>query len=322
MTPPKHVSFDSGKYTGRVEETLALEALLRRDPSIDSIPVTNLFIAHYHAYPCTVVIQALPSSARIHVPTLRRYLEIDHKHDSAQDIVKRQYHPTTRSLYITDFLADLGHGIMLDCEACQLIDEVENPNKYRTDGSAGHFLVVEKVRVNYLPQHETYVNGELASRLSSFYILPSHWKTIQIVYPHSQKGYYVNKINIKKPVIYDLSISYGPRLAALHRTIIRSLLLDDWKGLILLHGIEGTGKTYYIRYLINELASLPIICLPRWYSTSHVIRRLSSVIKTRPWLYSRRGRCEWRVESVQLTFLSRTRIGRKLEQRRSQTSTR
>ena len=85
---------------------------------------------------------------------------------------------------------------------------------------------------------------------------------IQVVYPHSEKGYYVNKIKIKKPVIYDLSISYGTRLAALHRTIIRSLLLDDWKGLVLLHGIEGTGKTYYIRYLINELASLPIICLP------------------------------------------------------------
>ncbi len=35
----------------------------------------------------TILIQASFSSAKRHVPTIRRYLEIDHEHNSAQDIV-------------------------------------------------------------------------------------------------------------------------------------------------------------------------------------------------------------------------------------------
>jgi hypothetical protein len=122
------------------------------------IPATHRFIVHYHSYPYTVLIEASTSSAKLHVPTIRRYLEVDHKHNSVQDIIKYEYHPTARSLYIINFLANLGDGIMLVCESCQLIDDTDNPNKYKSDGLYNHFLIAEKLRINYLPQHENYVN--------------------------------------------------------------------------------------------------------------------------------------------------------------------
>ncbi len=180
MTSTKRVSLVTRKYTGQIEEPSTLQTLLRSDLSNKRIPVTHIFIAHYHAYPCTVLIQALSNSAKLHVPTIRRYLEIDHKHNSTHDIVKREYHPIAHSLYITDFLADLDNGIMLDCENCQLINDIDNPNKYKSDGPHDHFLIVEKVRISYLPQHEIYVNGELASKLASFYILQLKLTTIQV----------------------------------------------------------------------------------------------------------------------------------------------
>jgi hypothetical protein len=50
------------------------------------------------AYPCTVLIQASISSAKLDAPTIHCYLQFDRKHNSAQDIVKDEYHPIARSL--------------------------------------------------------------------------------------------------------------------------------------------------------------------------------------------------------------------------------
>ncbi|CAF1214303.1 unnamed protein product [Rotaria sordida] len=180
MTPSKRTSLITTNYTGHIEDTSILQRFLCTDLSNQRIPVTHLFIAHYHAYPCTVIIQASTSLGKLHVPSIRRYLEIDHKHNSTEDIIKREYHPIVRSFYITNFLANLGNGIMIDCENCQLINDIDNPNKYKSDGYYDYFLIVEKLRINYLPEHDIYVNDELASKLSSFYVLQSKSTIIQV----------------------------------------------------------------------------------------------------------------------------------------------
>ncbi|CAF3559052.1 unnamed protein product [Rotaria sp. Silwood1] len=271
MTSTKHTSLTTTKYTGHIEDSSILQTFIRTDLSNQRIPVTHLFIAHYHAYPCTVVIQASTSLGKLHVPTIRRYIENDHKHNSTEDIIKREYHPIIRSFYITDFLANLGNGIMIDCENCQLINDIDNPNKYKSDGFDDYFLIVEKVRINYLPEHDIYVNDELASKLSSFYVLQSKLTTIQVVCKSSQQGYYLHGINIKKPFIYDLSLSYGKDFITIHHQILKQLNKIEWKGIILLYGLPGTGKTYYMRYLINELQEKNVIFFP-----SDIIHNLSS----------------------------------------------
>ncbi|CAF4836515.1 unnamed protein product [Rotaria socialis] len=265
MNSPQPVSFMPTSYTGYIENPSILHSLLRTDLSNQQIPATHLFLSHYHAYPCTVVIQPSISSGRLHVPSIRRYLEMDHKHNSSQDIVKREYR------HITDFLANLGNGIMLDCQNCRLINAVDNPNKYKPDGDHNHFLTVDKVRIHYLPQHDNYVNEELASKLSSFYVLQSTSTAIQVVCKYPTQGYYLRGISVKKPFICDISLNYGKDFTVIHHHIIKQLAKPDWKGIVLLYGIPGTGKTYYIRYLINELQEKNLIYFP-----SDIIRALSS----------------------------------------------
>ena len=251
---------------------------MRADLSPERIPILNVFLARYRTYPCTATIEALPRSSKLHVPTIRRYLETAHEHSPLDDIVQRHYHPRTRSLYMTAFLADLGHGIMIDCEQCQLIDDVDNPNKYRSDGPGGFFLITNQIRIHYLPQHEHLVVGELASQLSSFYIFPPHSKMIQVLVKNAQQIYSFLRVTIKNPVIYDLDLNYGSNFLGFHDRLIKTVSHPEWRGLVVLHGYEGTGnrivfqlhfstndsvgKTYYLRYLINELDRLRLICIP------------------------------------------------------------
>lgn len=278
MSSPKRVSFNPVKYAGRLEDAVALQNLMRTDLSPERIPILNLFLARYRTYPCTAVIEALPRSAKLHVPTIRRYLETGHQHSPLDDIVHRHYHPRTRSLYITAFLADLGHGIMIDCDRCQLTDEVDNPNKYRSDGPTGSFLITDRIRIHYLPQHENLVVGDLASQLSSFYVFPSQSKMIQVLVKNAQQNYSFFRVTIKKPMIYDLDLNYGSNFLGFHDRLMKTFSHPEWRGIVVLHGHEGTGnriffrprlsekvsvgKTYYLRYLINELDRLRLICIP------------------------------------------------------------
>lgn len=57
----------------------------------------------------------------------------------------------------------------------------------------------------------------------------------------------------KKFKINDLDIHYGDNFKNYHNDLFKKLK-GDKKGLILLHGDPGTGKTYYIRYLLQQLS--------------------------------------------------------------------
>lgn len=63
---------------------------------------------------------------------------------------------------------------------------------------------------------------------------------------------------IERPVrqdftIRDLDINYGEGFTEFHNELI-ARFVSGKKGLILFHGVPGTGKTYYIRHLLKELA--------------------------------------------------------------------
>lgn len=51
----------------------------------------------------------------------------------------------------------------------------------------------------------------------------------------------------------DLSVNYNSDLLPINDIIIERLNKENDKGIVLLHGIPGTGKTSYIRHLINNV---------------------------------------------------------------------
>jgi tRNA uridine 5-carbamoylmethylation protein Kti12 len=84
---------------------------------------------------------------------------------------------------------------------------------------------------------------------SQFYLLIS---TIE--------GIGTKKMQFSKPKL-NIEDSYNDDFKEIHQTIFKRLSKKNDKGLILLHGKPGTGKTSYIRYLISTLKK-DIIFLP------------------------------------------------------------
>ncbi|MFA6571277.1 MAG: AAA family ATPase [Bacteroidota bacterium] len=68
----------------------------------------------------------------------------------------------------------------------------------------------------------------------------------------NQHGFDLEQKEINCPEI-DFAINYNEDFTPIHKLITERLSIDNSKGLVLLHGISGTGKTTYIRYLINIL---------------------------------------------------------------------
>ena len=67
-------------------------------------------------------------------------------------------------------------------------------------------------------------------------------------------------MEISKPRL-NIEDNYNEDFKDIHQTIIRRLSKKNDKGLVLLHGKPGTGKTSYIRYLISSLKK-NVIFLP------------------------------------------------------------
>jgi hypothetical protein len=73
-------------------------------------------------------------------------------------------------------------------------------------------------------------------------------------------GFGLEQKKIECPDI-DFELNYNDNFKEINNLILEKLAIENSKGLILLHGKAGTGKTTYIRYLINQL-NKQIIYIP------------------------------------------------------------
>lgn len=76
----------------------------------------------------------------------------------------------------------------------------------------------------------------------------------------SKLGITTKSLEITKPKL-NIGDNYNDDFKEIHQTILKRLTKNNDKGLVLLHGKPGTGKTSYIRYLISLLKK-DIIFLP------------------------------------------------------------
>lgn len=60
----------------------------------------------------------------------------------------------------------------------------------------------------------------------------------------------------------DLELNYGSGFLRVHNTIVEKLNTNRGKGIILLHGDPGTGKTSYIKYLTSLITEKDILFIP------------------------------------------------------------
>lgn len=68
----------------------------------------------------------------------------------------------------------------------------------------------------------------------------------------SDSGLGIKYMEVKNTEI-DLSLNYNDDFIPIHEIILKRLSSELDKGIVLLHGAPGTGKTTYIRHLINKV---------------------------------------------------------------------
>ncbi len=76
----------------------------------------------------------------------------------------------------------------------------------------------------------------------------------------NREGFDLDVFEIEKSKI-DLTLNYNDDFPEVSGRIINSLKKES-KGIALLHGVPGTGKTTYIRYLLSQIKDKQIIYIP------------------------------------------------------------
>lgn len=64
------------------------------------------------------------------------------------------------------------------------------------------------------------------------------------------------------PTSLDLKLFYNDDFIPIHELILKRLNQENDKGIVLLHGLPGTGKTTYIRYLIGSIKKKVLFVSP------------------------------------------------------------
>jgi hypothetical protein len=75
-------------------------------------------------------------------------------------------------------------------------------------------------------------------------------------------GFYLETGKIKTPENFSLEKQYNDSFIKEHNKIINFINDDDKSGLVMLHGLKGTGKSTYIKYLVSSNPEKKFVYVP------------------------------------------------------------
>ena len=222
----------------------------------DTIPAIRIFLAKYHAYPCILYCYLDDTNASFHTTTIFNYIRDELKHDLDTDCIVRYYCREAKELFVDSRLSDIGNGIIIDLTGSFCESDIQNPNKFQPDFSDNYFVISRGITIYYLPEHDKFVQ-DLSKCFSKMIVYTSKSSTLEMVC-RNQCGYYLSSINIKKPLITDLALHYGKDFTVVHEKILKNLNKKEGNGIVLLHGIPGSGiyKNFLKKERYNILSSI------------------------------------------------------------------
>ena len=95
-----------------------------------------------------------------------------------------------------------------------------------------------------------------------FYVAPNGEQNTFWRICSSQSGYYLEKGNCKCPENFEVSKLYNNDFINEDIKINNFIDKEDQSGIIILHGEKGTGKSSYIKYLINKHPDKKFVFVP------------------------------------------------------------
>jgi len=170
--------------------------------------------------------------------------------DDTEYNLKRDKYVPTREVWL---LAD---GYILNLWTGESKNIYANPE---IDIKLGkHESLVEGNTILVPPHESPRVNKEFEKRLIDTFkkttIKEYERNSIGMMCVDGSGDLYVKEFTLdKKFKINDLDIHYGDGFKTFESDLFKKLKTDT-KGLVLLHGSPGTGKTYFLRYLLQKLA--------------------------------------------------------------------
>jgi len=112
--------------------------------------------------------------------------------------------------------------------------------------------------------------NSFVEHILQFYIAPEEeenniWRLCQ-----SSSGFYLDKGKVKVYQNFDIHKLYNDGFETEDEKISKFIAEDDKSGLVILHGEKGTGKTSYIKHLVNSYPNRKFVYVP-----AHMINILS-----------------------------------------------
>jgi len=120
----------------------------------------------------------------------------------------------------------------------------------------------------------------LISELKKFKEKRIPGKPSMAILVNSERGLSTKNLHLSKPSL-ALDLHYNDDFIPVHKTIVKRLSHSPNKGLVLLHGKPGTGKTSYIRYLISRVKK-NVIFLPPNLASALTMPQLMPIIMDNP----------------------------------------
>ena len=222
----------------------------KTDFTHDNFPLGEYFLEHFKTTPNVLIVEAR------HSIKLEKWLDTNYeKIHEVTTLLNGNLIPQTK-LYRYETLAG---NVVIEIK-------YDMPNIFDSDLLDNSLLNKKKIKIN-----------ELAVSIKCFY------QTLEILQPFldilkkdkfkEKPNHYLSiitkdefglrlkdfKIPLHKKL--DLKLHYGKNFLDAHDDIIKGLENGD-SGLVLLHGKPGTGKTTYIRHLINSLTKKIIFVPP------------------------------------------------------------
>lgn len=135
------------------------------------------------------------------------------------------------------------------------------------------------VRLLFKSSDEEKIN-KLITQISKFKKKKSYRDPELSLLINTNYGLDTKSLKITKPKL-KIEDNYNDDFVEIHKTIHKRLSKNNDKGLVLLHGKPGTGKTSYIRYLIGSLKK-KVIFLPPNLASAITNPELLSVLIDEP----------------------------------------
>jgi SpoVK/Ycf46/Vps4 family AAA+-type ATPase len=189
----------------------------------------ELFLNHFSTIPNVILVETInPKKAA-------DYFIEKYKHEILEKFFMKSSHRETKKLEINEYYFVLNNLIIV----------------FSTDENQTYFLCSES---------NIEKTNEIISELSQFKKKSTRTDRKISLLISTMRGIEIESLKITKPKL-KIQDNYNEDFLEIHQTILKRLSKSNDKGIVLLHGKPGTGKTSYIRYLITILKK-QVIFLP------------------------------------------------------------